>query len=96
MKHVTKLGLCLGLAALAFGCEQTPKTYTAAQVKEICEEERRDAQGPRTNVSIGANSVSGLVGGVGISFNDKYIRGVDPDTAYQQCLERFVTKPAES
>ncbi len=85
--------LILTLGAAIAACEQTPRTYTAAEVKQICEEERRDAQGPRTNMTIGANSVSGMVGGVGITFNDKFIRGVDPDTAYQQCLERFTAQP---
>ncbi len=82
-------------ASFLFACEQTPKTYTAAEVKAKCEEERRDAQGPRTNVSIGANSRTGLNTGLSISLNDKFIRGVDPETAYENCMARFQSVPAQ-
>ncbi len=81
--------LSLISVSILSACEQQPRTYTTAQAQAICEGERRDAQGPRTNMTIGTNSRTGAFGGVSVSFNDKYLRGIDPQTAYDDCMKRL-------
>lgn len=67
----------------------TPKTYSDTEIKAACEEERLDASGVRGAVSIGANSHSGPSMGVSLSVNDKFLRGVDPQAAYDQCVQKY-------
>ncbi len=86
MKYILLLSAALTTLA---ACEQQPRTYTVAQAKAICEDERRDAQGPRSNVTLGANSESGGFANMSISLNDSFIRGEDPDVVYSDCMSRL-------
>ncbi len=76
------------IATLA-ACEQQPRTYTLAEAKAICEDERRDAQGPRSSVTLGTNSERGGFANMSISLNDSFIRGQDPDVVYADCMSRL-------
>ncbi len=79
----------LALAIVLTACQPTPRTYTFQEAQEICAEEKRDAEGPRGEVTLGATSKGAGFGGVSVSVNDKYIRGVDPAVVYEQCMQKM-------
>ncbi len=83
----------LTLSALS-ACDTTPRQYTYQEARKICLDERRDAEGPRGNVTFGATSRGNGFGGATISINDKFIRGLDPDVVYEQCMNRLIQPSA--
>ncbi len=91
MKKLVFLALTSGILV---SCEQQPKTYTIQEARAICEEKQRDAQGPRTNVTVGANSESGGFGGVSIALSDSYLRGEDPKLVYDKCMASLPIRDA--
>lgn len=69
-------------ALLAAAC--TP--ITPERAAERCEERARAAQGPEIDLSIGANSESGLLTSGTLSISADAIRGLDPIAVYESCV----------
>lgn len=88
-----KTSLILGLSTLLVlaNCAGSlaPKAMTPAEIKEKCEQERREAAGPTGSVTVGTNSKTGAFGDVSVTVNDKFLRGLDPDTVYSTCIDRY-------
>lgn len=76
------------LGAVVAGC--TPRQVTYAEAKEICEDKSRAAAGPQGTVGIGIGT-GGTSASVGISISDSFIRGDDPQTVYDTCMNKFLT-----
>ncbi len=75
--------------SVLLACEQQARSYTMEQAKAICHDKMRDAQGPRTNVTMGANSRTGGFGGVSVQLSDSYLRGLDPQEVYDECMAKL-------
>lgn len=75
------------VAAALSACQTAPATYTTEQAKILCTDEMREAQGPRTGVTLGANSRTGMSMGFEIEVNDKFLRGISPQQAYNDCMK---------
>lgn len=58
------------------------------QILSICLDEKKKAITPEAGVNI-SNSKKGNRIGFSLSFSSNFIKGVDPETVYVQCLERL-------
>ena len=66
----------------------TPVPQSPEQVAQACEERARAAQGPTGNVTVGANSRTGLFTGIEIGVTGDYLAGRDPVAVYTDCVVR--------
>lgn len=84
---MVRMSIFLSVAALALtACDPILKTMTYSQAVSRCQEESREASSPQISATVGANSNTGLFGGLSISLSDAYIRGLDPAMVYETCM----------
>lgn len=81
----------LFIGAILASCAST-KIYSPAEIQAICEEKRAEASGVQGKVSVGVNSQTGTNLGVQLSVNDKFLRGLDPQAVYDQCVQQYNDK----
>ncbi len=86
-KTSVNISILLAIPALLSACQ--PKIYSQEEITETCTEERLDAEGVRGGVTVGANSVTGPQVGVSLRISDSYIRGLDPQSVYDQCVQKL-------
>ncbi len=65
------------------------KIYSPEEIQAICEEERAEAAGVQGKVSVGVNNQTGTNLGIQLSVNDKFLRGLDPQAVYDQCVQEY-------
>ena len=70
-------------------CTPQAHVYTPVEIETKCNQERQEASGVQGKVSVGANSKTGMGLGLSLSVNDKYLRGVDPQAVYDQCVQKL-------
>jgi len=88
-QKATKSILYKSLVLLILSACADPRTYSAQEIAEICNERKEETAGPQGQVSVGINSRDGLGLGASISVNDKFLRGLDPDAVYEQCVQKL-------
>ena len=64
----------------------TPQTMTYSEAVEHCQGEARKAAGPTGEASVGIGT-GGTSFGLSVEISDKWIRGLDPEVVYNQCLD---------
>ena len=88
MKFVT---MCLLVASSFFltCCSETTKTtLSKEQVLTICLDEKKKAISPEVEVNL-SKSQKGNSVGFSVSFDSNFIKGIDPDTVYADCVKRL-------
>ena len=83
------------VGATLASCVQN-KVYTPREVQTICEEKRAEASGVQGKVSVGMNNKTGANVGVSLRVNDKFLRGMDPQAVYDQCIQKYADLNAKA
>ena len=84
----TRLVFGLSLFVIVSCVGSSPKVYSEAEILEICKLEKRNAQAPVTNVSVGTGS-KGTNFAIQVLLSDKYLAGKDPEIVYENCISRI-------
>ena len=61
------------------------KTFTSAEVREICSYKKRSAEGP-TGVLSFSTGTKGSSSGAVLNFHSDYLIGKDPNIVYVDCM----------
>ena len=67
------------------------KTLTSAEVKEICLNKKRSAEGP-TGVLSFSTGTKGSSSGAVLNFHSDYLIGKDPNIVYVDCMFKMNSK----
>ncbi len=74
---------------LLTSCSETTKTtLPREQVLTICLDEKKKATSPEAEVNLSKSQKSSRVG-FSISFGSNFIKGIDPETVYADCVKRL-------
>ena len=70
-------------------CSETTKTILPKeQVLTICLDEKKKAMSPEAEVNL-SKAQKGNSVGFSISFGSNFIKGIDPETVYADCIKRL-------
>ena len=81
----------VAIIAVSFVAACTPMTPERAAQR--CEERARAAQGPEFDVTVGANSDTGVFTSSSIGISLDALRGTDPIAVYESCVLRLTGEP---
>jgi len=80
------------LGFLAAACTTIPQSMTRTEAIALCQEKAREAAGPTGKATVGANSNTGPFFGLQLSFSDAFIRGLNPDVVFENCMNDLAAK----
>lgn len=67
----------------------TPVPPNPERVAERCADRAKEAEGPKTSVTLGVNSETGTFAKGSIGISSDYILGRDPYVIYENCVRRL-------
>ena len=81
--------LLVASSFLLISCSETTKTILPKeQVLNICLDEKKKAASPEAEVNLSKSQKGNRVG-FSISFGSNFIKGIDPETVYADCVRRL-------
>ncbi len=87
-KHILIFSFFVCIVGCASGQE---KKLTSAEVKEICLNKKRSAEGP-TGVLSFSTGTKGSSAGATLNFHSDYLIGKDPNSVYVDCMFKMNSK----
>ena len=81
--------LILLTAAGAMLSACTPRRYSYVEAREFCQDKADAAAGPQGNASLSVGT-GGPSASVGISISDSFLRGDDPQTVFDTCMNNLM------
>ena len=74
---------------LLVGCiHQDKKLLTKEQILRECANDRKKAYSPETKVNLSKGSKGTRIG-LSLSFSSNFIKAIDPNQVYKECLRRL-------